>query len=270
MKHAPWIYANVATLVVIAMQPIYEKIRTRARQIAESFPAPDFYIDHAEANALSLHLLNQNPAIPKLEKIVGSYLKDNFGHGFKHSRKVTLDAGALMIIEGNHAGHPEKAVHRNVMLAHMAGLLHDVKRKKKDHAIEGAVFSQEVLQDFPLSAQERDDVSNAIRNHEAFKKRVPTKSPGGVLIDGCLYDADKFRWGPDNFTDTVWDMVSVHNPPLSEFIKHYPKGMQGIEKIKKTFRTTTGKEYGPQFIDLGIAIGNRLYNTILDEFRSNI
>ena len=124
----------------IAMQPIYERIRTRARQIAESFPVPDFYIDHAEANALSLHLLNQNPEIPKLEKIVGSHLKDNFGHGFKHSRKVTLDAGALMIIEGRDAGHPEKAVHRNVMLAHMAGLLHDVKRKEKDHAVEGAVF----------------------------------------------------------------------------------------------------------------------------------
>ena len=119
-----------------------------------------------------------------------------------------------------------------------------------------------------MSDQERDDVSSAIRNHEAFKKRIPIKSPDGVLIDGCLYDADKFRWGPDNFTDTVWDMVSFHNPPLSEFIKHYPKGMQGIEKIKKTFRTATGKVYGPQFIDLGIAIGNQLYDMILTEFES--
>ena len=252
------------------MQPIYEKIRTRARQIVETFPVPDFYIDHAEANALSQHLLNQNPEMLRLEKIVGSHLKDNFGHGFKHSRKVTLDAGALMIIEGRDAGHPEKAIHRNVMLAHMAGLLHDVKRKKKDHAVEGAAFSQEVLQDFPLSTRERDYVSSAIRNHEAFKEGIPIKSPDGVLIDGCLYDADKFRWGPDNFTDTVWDMVSFHNPPLSEFIKHYPKGMQGIEKIKTTFRTATGKVYGPQFIDLGLAIGNKLFETILTEFKSSL
>ncbi len=229
-----------------------------------------FYIDHAEANALSLHLLDQNPHMPKLEKIVGSHLKDNFGHGFKHSRKVTLDAGALMVIEGRYAGHQEKTIQRNVMLVHIAGLLHDVKRKEKDHAVEGAAFSQEVLQDFPLSAQERDDVSSAIRNHEAFKKRTPIKNPDGVLIDGCLYDADKFRWGPDNFTDTVWDMVSFHNPPLAEFIKHYPKGMQGIEKIKKTFRTATGKKYGPQFIDLGLAIGNQLYNTIIAEFKSTL
>ena len=250
------------------MQPIYEKIRTLARQIAETLPVPDFYTDHAEANILSRHLLDQNPEMSRLEKIVGSHLKDNFGHGFRHSRKVTRDAGALMVIESRNAGQTEKAVHRNVMLAHMAGMLHDIKRNKKDHAIKGAVFSREVLRDFHLSVQERDDVCTAIRNHEAFKKGIPIKSPDGVLIDGCLYDADKFRWGPDNFTDTVWDMISFHNPPLSEFIKHYPRGMQGIEKIKKTFRTATGKIYGPQFIDLGLAIGNKLYDTILTEFES--
>ncbi|MEN8244583.1 MAG: HD domain-containing protein [Thermodesulfobacteriota bacterium] len=252
------------------MQPIYEKIRTLARQIAETFPVPDFYTDHVEANTLSRHLLDQNPEIPRLEKIVGSHLKDNFGHGFKHSRKVTCDAGALMVIESRNAGHAEKAVHRKVMLAHMAGMLHDVKRNKKDHAVEGAAFSREVLRDFPLSVQEQEDICTAIRNHEAFKKGIPIKSTDGVLVDGCLYDADKFRWGPDNFTDTVWDMISFHNPPLSEFIKHYPRGMQGIEKIKKTFRTATGKMYGPQFIDLGLAIGNKLYDTILTEFESTL
>jgi hypothetical protein len=267
VTHAP---GFTPTLGIIAMQPIYQRIRTRARQIAETFPAPDFYFDHAEANALSLRLLQQNPEMLRLEKIVSAHLEDNFGHGFKHSRKVTLDAGALMIIEGRQAGHPEKAVHHNVMLAHMAGMLHDVKRKEKDHAVAGAVFSREVLQDFPLSAQEQDDISIAIRNHEAFKKGIPIKRPDGILIAGCLYDADKFRWGPDNFTDTVWDMVAFHNPPLSQFIKYYPEGMQGIEKIKKTFRTATGKVYGPQFIELGIAIGNRLYKTILTEFKSDL
>ncbi len=245
------------------MQPIYERIQTRARQIAANFPVPDFYIDHAEAGALSRRLLSHNPDMPRLEKIVGDHLKDNFGHGFKHSRKVTLDAGTLMIIEGRRAGYPEKSLYRNVTLAQIAGLLHDVKRKQKNHAVEGAEFSRRLLQDFTLSAQEVDDIANAIRNHEAFKKKIPIKSPEGALIAGCLYDADKFRWGPDNFTDTVWDMVSVYNPPLSEFIKHYPKGMQGIEKIKTTFRTATGKVYGPQFIDLGIAIGNKLYRTII-------
>lgn len=252
------------------MQPIYQKIQKRARRIAESFPAPDFYVDHAEAQALSLDLLNQNPDMPELKHIAGKHLKNNFGHGFKHSRKVTIDAGALMIIEGRQAGHPEKTIHRSVTIAQIAGLFHDVKRKQKDHAVKGAEFSRKVLQRFPLSPREVDDISNAIRNHEAFKQQIPIESLHGNLVADCLYDADKFRWGPDNFTDTVWDMVSFYNPPLSEFIKHYPKGMQGIEKIKTTFRTATGKVYGPQFIDLGIAIGNELYQTILTEFKSGM
>jgi len=252
------------------MEPIYEKIRERARQIAKSFPVPDFYIDHADANALSLTLLKENPDIPKLKDLVGKHLKDNFGHGLKHSEKVALDSGALIIIESRNAGHSEKVVRRRVVVAQMAGLLHDIKRKQKNHAVKGAAFSRKVLQDFPLSAKEVDDVSNAIRNHEAFKKTIPIKGPDGILVSNCLYDADKFRWGPDNFTDTVWDMVSFYNPSLSEFLKHYPKGMLGVAKIKETFRTTTGKVYGPQFIDMGMAIGNELYDTIVTEFNSEL
>jgi hypothetical protein len=36
--------------------------------------------------------------------------------------------------------------------------------------------------------------------------------------------------------------------------------MKGIEKIKETFRTATGKRYGPEFIDQGLAIGNALFD----------
>ena len=61
-------------------------------------------------------------------------------------------------------------------------------------------------------------------------------------------------------------MVSFLNPPLKTFIAHYPKGMEGLEKIKKTFRTQAGQQYGPQFIDIGIAIGEELYRVILEDF----
>ena len=46
----------------------------------------------------------------------------------------------------------------------------------------------------------------------------------------------------------------------------YPQGMEGLEKIKTTFRTDTGKNYGPQFIDIGLAIGKELYEVIQSEF----
>ena len=122
------------------------------------------------------------------------------------------------------------------------------------------------LLDRPLTPEEIQDVCQAIQNHEAFKSNVHINTAEGILISNCLYDADKFRWGPDNFTDTLWDMVSFLNPPLSKFMSRYPQGMESLEKIKTTFRTDTGKHYGPQFLDLGLAIGGKLHDVILSDF----
>ena len=88
----------------------------------------------------------------------------------------------------------------------------------------------------------------------------------GSLLSDSLYDADKFRWGPDNFTDTLWRMVTFSHMPMSDFITHYPKGLEGLSRIRDTFRTPTGKIYGPEFIDLGLAIGKKLYEVILAEY----
>ncbi|MBF0117920.1 MAG: hypothetical protein HQK79_03740, partial [Desulfobacterales bacterium] len=98
--------------------------------------------------------------------------------------------------------------------------------------------------------------------HEAFKNTVYVNTLNGTILSDCLYDADKFRWGPDNFTDTVWEMLSYFKTPISKFIELYPKGRESLLKIKDTFRTKTGKEYGPQFIDIGIGIGQELCNII--------
>ncbi len=35
--------------------------------------------------------------------------------------------------------------------------------------------------------------------------------------------------------------------------------MEGVGRIKETFRTETGRRFGPEFIDLGINIGNEIY-----------
>ncbi len=40
-------------------------------------------------------------------------------------------------------------------------------------------------------------------SHEAFKKLETSGSTNAMMISDCLYDADKFRWGSDNFTDTI-------------------------------------------------------------------
>ena len=250
------------------MAAIYPIIQDRARRIVSQFPVPDFYRDFPEANELSRKHLDENRELQLLQKIVDQQLDDDFGHGLRHAIKVTRDAGTLILIEGRRFGYSDERIKRRMFLVQCAGLLHDVMRKQDDHAIIGAAYAEKILQDFSMSSAETRDVCNAIRNHEAFKKTIKLDSPEAELISDCLYDADKFRWGPDNFTDTLWDMISCANPPLPLFIKKFPKGMAGLEKIKLTFRSHTGIRYGPQFIDIGIAVGKKLYQVILKEFAS--
>ena len=248
------------------MHSIYARLRERARQIVSSHPPPDFYQDHSQAYEYSSRLFKADPEVRKLLRFVSDNLDDDFGHGLQHAIKVTIDAGALMNIEGQAAGYSESMLVRRIQIVQCAGLLHDTKRKKKDHSRHGADYARTVLEDYSLSYDEIEDVCRAIHNHEAFKNNIPIDTAEGVLISDCLYDADKFRWGPDNFTDTLWDMVSFLNPPLSKFMARYPQGMESLEKIKTTFRTETGKQYGPQFLDLGLAIGQKLHDVILSDF----
>jgi hypothetical protein len=248
------------------MQSIYARLREQARQIVSSYPPPDFYQDHSQAYEYSSRLFKADPEIRKLCRFVSDNLDDDFGHGLQHAIKVTIDAGALMNIEGQAAGYSESQLRRRTLIVQCAGLLHDTMRKKKDHSRHGADYARTVLEGYSLSYDEIEDVCRAIEDHEAFKDNIPIETAEGLLIADCLYDADKFRWGPDNFTDTLWDMVSFLNPPLSKFMARYPQGMASLEKIKTTFRTETGRQYGPQFLDLGLAIGQKLHDLILSEY----
>jgi hypothetical protein len=248
------------------MTPLYIRIRERARQVAANHPPPDFYRDHATACLKSKEIFQSNPIIVQLTSFVEKHMEDDFGHGPAHAAKVAIDAGALLMIEHDLADFPKDEKTRRVIVAQSAGLLHDIKRKRKNHAMEGSLYCRTLLARYPFEPNEIDDICQSIRNHEAFKHHTHLESLEGTLVSDCLYDADKFRWGPDNFTDTVWAMVSYLNPPLSAFVDRYPKGMKGLAAIKDTFRTKTGRKYGPQFIDIGLSIGEELLEIINQEF----
>ncbi len=204
------------------------------------------------------------------ETVVAAHMENNLGHGMEHAVSVTLDAGTLMIIEGKLAGYTDEYTRQRLRLVQSAGLLHDIKRKRKNHAVEGALFARKILEGTTFSHSEVEDICHAIGDHEAFKHRAAATTPAGELVSACLYDADKFRWGPDNFKYTIWDMVSSSDISLGDFVKHYPKGMEGLERIKHTFRTRTGKVFGPQFIEFGIAIGEQLFSIIQTEFTDDV
>ncbi|MGE0085792.1 MAG: HD domain-containing protein [Desulfococcaceae bacterium] len=245
---------------------IYLRIRTRARQIISRFPAPAFYSDYPLACIFSRHFFHTDPIVRELRQFAFSRLENDFGHGTDHARKVSLDAGTLIIAESGKQAYSDSLVRSRMRMAQCAGLLHDIMRKEKDHAAAGADYAREVLKHFPFRTDEIEDISQAIRNHEAFKEISPIHTPDGLLISNCLYDADKFRWGADNFQDTVWDMVIFFKVPFGEFLKRYPIGLEKIAAIRSTFRSDTGKKYGPRFIDTGLAIGKELYAVIQSEF----
>jgi hypothetical protein len=248
------------------MVPIYTQLRNRAREIVAKFPSPDFYKVFSQVDEQSRHLVETDPIITELRLFVAGQIEDDFGHGLKHAIKVAIDAGTLMFIEGTNAGYSDIFKARSVLLAQCAGILHDIKRKHENHARKGADFAGEILKKYPFLPNEIKDIRIAIRNHEAFKNMETIHTPEGVLVSACLYDADKFRWGPDNFYYTLWDMVSYYKMPFTKFMEQYPKGMEGLVQIKSTFRTQTGKKYGPQFIDIGLAIGQELHEVIRTEF----
>ena len=245
---------------------VYAVLKQRARTIAARQPLPDFYRVYAGDLEHALHCLDHDPLLLELRAFVADRLENDFGHGIGHALKVATDAGALSVIESRRKGHADQRLQRTSLVCQAAGLLHDIHRKQKNHAAEGARFARKALVGFAFSPQEIEEICYAIRNHEAFQriKRPPT--PTACFLSDCLYDADKFRWGPDNFTDTLWEMVAFYNPSVADFVARYPGGMKRLEQIKGTFRRHTGKQYGPQMIDYGIAIGKELMAYILTEF----
>jgi len=247
-------------------EAVYVVLREKARAIAARLPLPDFYEVHAAEVSLAQSDLDRHSLLNRLNGLVADRIENDFGHGLAHARKVAVDAGALILVESQQAGLTETEAGRRQILAQTAGLLHDMCRREKNHAAAGARNAAQVLRRFKRPAAEIEAVCYAIANHEAFQSIQAPPSDLAHMVANCLYDADKFRWGPDNFTHTLWDMVTSFNPPLSAFVARYPAGMQKLEEIKLTFRSLTGRRFGPQMINFGIAIGRELLTFIRTEF----
>jgi hypothetical protein len=248
------------------MQDIYDEMIDASRAIAASFPQPRFYFYCKEPLDLSRSLYDEDSQVQKCRTLATNELKNDFGHGVDHSERVALEAGALAYIEGERLCLEESFRREVCLLAQIAGLLHDLRRSEKDHAQVSSFAASKLLQGFSISPGKEEYILQAIANHEAFTEPKKIDSSVGQMISDALYDADKFRWGPDNFTVTLWQMLRSRKAPILPLIHRFPKGMEGISWIKKTFRTETGKIYGPEFIDLGLKIGEKIYQFLRERF----
>jgi hypothetical protein len=171
---------------------------------------------------------------------------------------VAIEAGAILEIESAKLGRPER-IEELIQCVQVAGLFHDIKRSEEDHTIKGSKEAEKILADFDLSDNNKRYISAAIRNHEAFKEVMASENEEAKLISDSLYDADKFRWGPDNFTTTLWLIIESSRISAETLYRNFLEKMEWVGKIKETFRTETGRRFGPEFIDLGINIGHEIY-----------
>jgi hypothetical protein len=252
------------------MGDIYAEMIAVSREIAASFPPPSFYTRCSHWVELSRSLFSQDEEILRCRDVARQELENNYGHGLDHVEKVAVDAGALAYIEGANLSLEEPARHQAGRIAQMAGLLHDLRRGEKNHAQSSAAAAEKILGEFSLPPETEQMIAGAIANHEAFVEPKRMDSTLGQMVSDVLYDADKFRWGPDNFTITLWEMLRFSHASIIRLIRRFPKGVKGIARIKDTFRTETGKVYGPEFIDLGLQIGDKIYQFLLERFAEEL
>jgi hypothetical protein len=236
----------------------YKKLQDTALKLAQSLPRPQFYGEHLSHVQRAEETLGSNAFIRKCRAFLDEYQLE-CAHGLCHCEAVARDAGTILLIEAEALSMVQSDTETLFTSAIIAGLLHDIKRKEQDHAVRGSIEAEKILSKLGMGLRERQYIADAIRNHEAFQETFDRDDMAGRLVSDALYDADKFRWGPENFSMTLWLMVTEHNTPLEALHRTFREKMKGIEKIKETFRTATGKRYGPEFIDQGLTIGNTLY-----------
>lgn len=241
----------------------YRQAKEMAERFAVEAGVPLFYREGEEAVGISRQLFLSNSMVSEAVDIITSQ-EDPIGHGLLHVKKVAVDAGAIVLLEDRQAWGDE-GLRRITVLAHLAGILHDIRRTERQHAQRGAEEAERLLGSFALDEGERQAITLAIRNHEAFQPHEEPDDPAARLISNALYDADKFRWGPDNFTETLWAMLLPRRIPLQVILPRFLQGLDSLRKIRETFRTETGRRYGPDFIDRGLLIGRNLYDALVEQ-----
>lgn len=251
------------------MNELVQRLQREAERIASKHPPPEFYARFKAPQALARKIFFTSPVLAHLRRLVEPSLQEDLGHGLLHSTRVSIDTATLVSVEleSHHLSQVKRE--RLMQLGLICGLLHDIRRGEEQHAEAGAYEANRILKKFPLGPREVKCICRAISNHEAFTTPVPCDPPWSQLVSDCLYDADKFRWGPDTFTHTLWHMVDQQGITPRELIEKFPWGMAGIIQIAETFRTPTGRQYGPDIVETGVAIGKEIFRYLLQHFKDN-
>ncbi|MBU1249317.1 MAG: HD domain-containing protein [Proteobacteria bacterium] len=236
-------------------------LKALAKKMAKDLPVAAFYIDHATEVSFSWDLFFNHPLVLKLQEDSLSFLYDDYMFGIEHSKKVAHDAAAIVLTEESGLETEEKR--HLALLAQLAGLLHDVQREEDDHARRSADAVATILEGYPLQNRDIKLIATAISSHEDRTKTDDYPDPQTRLLCQALYDADKFRFGADIFSTTMWLYCDYESWSMAEIAGQFPKGISAARAVVNTLRTTTGKSYGPEIIGQGIGLGETMLRHVI-------
>jgi hypothetical protein len=227
-------------------------IKRRVKELVAARPLPAFSMDCAEELSHANSMFFDNPLMLRLQADALAFLNEACGLGVEHGKRVAIDAAAIVLAEPSDLSPDERR--RLALLAEMAGLLHDSLRYEDDHAEKGADLCLRLLRGYPLESEERIWIARAVALHESPLHIAEDGPVGARLLAGAVHDADRFRFGPDIFSATLWELCECDEWPLEKIAQKFPEGPAMAARFKDSFRTVQGSSYGPALIDEGLAI----------------
>jgi hypothetical protein len=234
------------------MDPRIVELKRHARELSHSRPQPAFVLECAEELSHASNLFFDHPLMLRLQNDALGFLNDACGLGVEHGKRVAVDAAALVLVEPSGLNQEERR--RLALLAEMAGLLHDSMRHEDDHPDKGADLCLRILRGYPLAPEERVWIAQAVSLHEADQPQAEGGPENARLLSGAVHDADRFRFGPDIFTATLWEFCECDDWTLEEIVRTFPKGPEHAGACAHGFRTEQGRRYGPAMLSEGLAL----------------
>ncbi|WP_051261859.1 hypothetical protein [Desulfovibrio inopinatus] len=213
--------------------------RTLAGEIAYS---REFFFDH--------------PLLLDLQDDVLPFLYEDPGHGVEHSKKVAIDASALVLKEGTDK-FPPSTVRHLAFLAQVAGLLHNVCRQDKLQTDKCSDLALILLREKFLDENDRAIIFDAIAFNEADIESY-SEAPESMLVRNALHDADMLRWGYDPFSTSLWELYGTSFVPQDEVLAALDKSIELNMSNIDAFLTPTARQFGADVLRFGIHIAQEL------------
>ena len=82
------------------MNEIYSRLMNESRRIASRYEVPEFYRRFKPTLAISRRIFYHNPLLIHCRALISPDFMDDFGHGIQHATKVSVDGGAIVLLEG--------------------------------------------------------------------------------------------------------------------------------------------------------------------------